>query len=81
MSLPKLKHLVNTWGIRLILVSFLAVFSLSCKSDSDPVSSGSDGGNESGTRIGAVCNDGTTTDATGSGACSHHGGVKYWLYR
>jgi hypothetical protein len=81
MSLAKLKHLVKTLGARLIVLTFLVVFSLSCKSDSDPVSSGSDGGNGSGTRIGAVCNDGTTTDATGSGACSHHGGVKYWLYR
>lgn len=32
------------------------------------------------TRIGAVCNDGTTSRATGRGACSHHGGVDYWLY-
>ncbi|MCM4160884.1 hypothetical protein FHG64_17840 [Antarcticibacterium flavum] len=31
-------------------------------------------------RVGAVCNDGTTSQATGSGACSHHGGVAYWLY-
>ena len=32
-------------------------------------------------RIGAVCNDGTTSKATGRGACSHHGGVDYWLYQ
>ena len=32
------------------------------------------------TRIGAVCKDGTTSRATGRGACSHHGGVSYWLY-
>ena len=31
-------------------------------------------------RIGAVCNDGTTSTATGSGACSHHGGVSCWQY-
>ena len=31
-------------------------------------------------RIGAVCNDGTLSNATGSGACSHHGGVRYWRY-
>jgi len=30
-------------------------------------------------RIGAICNDGTTSKATGSGACSHHGGVKEWI--
>jgi len=31
-------------------------------------------------RIGAVCKDGTTSKATGSGACSHHGGVSCWQY-
>ncbi|MCM4171832.1 hypothetical protein DHD32_10090 [Arenibacter sp. TNZ] len=31
-------------------------------------------------RIGSVCNDGSTSRATGRGACSHHGGVDYWLY-
>ena len=33
-----------------------------------------------GKRIGAVCEDGSRSTATGSGACSHHGGVDYWLY-
>jgi len=33
-----------------------------------------------GTRRGAVCKDGTSSDATGSGACSRHGGVDHWLY-
>jgi len=31
-------------------------------------------------RVGATCNDGTTSSATGSGACSHHGGVRCWQY-
>jgi hypothetical protein len=31
-------------------------------------------------RTGAVCNDGTTNRAIGSGACSHHGGVLCWQY-
>ena len=30
-------------------------------------------------RTGAVCNDGWVSQATGSGACSWHGGVAYWL--
>ena len=30
-------------------------------------------------RVGAICNDGWESDATGRGACSHHGGVNYWL--
>lgn len=34
----------------------------------------------SGVRTGAVCNDGTTSSATGSGACSHQGGVANWTY-
>jgi len=32
-------------------------------------------------RIGAVCKDGTSSNATGGGACSGHGGVKYWVYK
>ncbi|HZY80607.1 MAG TPA: hypothetical protein VFE50_13870 [Cyclobacteriaceae bacterium] len=32
-------------------------------------------------RIGANCKDGTTSTATGSGACSHHGGVASWKYQ
>lgn len=31
-------------------------------------------------RIGAVCRDGTLSSATGSGACSQHGGVACWRY-
>lgn len=41
------------------------------------------GGTETDTtrhRVGALCNDGTTSTATGSGACSHHGGVQCWQY-
>ena len=34
----------------------------------------------SGGRTGAICNDGWRSSATGSGACSHHGGVDYWTY-
>jgi len=31
-------------------------------------------------RVGCGCCDGTTSKATGRGACSWHGGVQYWLY-
>ena len=31
-------------------------------------------------RVGATCNDGTASTATGSGACSGHGGVRCWRY-
>jgi hypothetical protein len=36
---------------------------------------------ESRQRIGAKCRDGTSSSAIGSGACSHHKGVKYWKYK
>lgn len=32
-------------------------------------------------RTGAVCCDGSHSNATGRGACSHHGGVCQWLYQ
>lgn len=31
-------------------------------------------------RVGARCKDGMISSAIGSGACSHHGGVAYWIY-
>jgi hypothetical protein len=31
-------------------------------------------------RIGAICMDGWRSSSTGSGTCSSHGGVSYWLY-
>ncbi len=30
-------------------------------------------------RVGALCRDGSTSSATGRGACSWHGGVAEWL--
>lgn len=32
-------------------------------------------------RVGASCKDGSSSSATGRGACSHHGGVAYWKTR
>lgn len=32
-----------------------------------------------GERCGAVCSDGSSSNATGSGACSRHGGVDHWV--
>ncbi len=32
-------------------------------------------------RTGAICNDGTRSTATGTGACSTHGGVRSWICR
>ena len=33
-----------------------------------------------GKRVGAICEDGWRSSATGQGACSHHDGVDHWLY-
>jgi hypothetical protein len=65
--------------LKFVLAIAIAVAAFSCQKDGDPVSSSSTA-QTGGVRTGAMCNDGTTTTATGSGACSHHGGVKYWLY-
>jgi hypothetical protein len=32
-------------------------------------------------RVGAICMDGWRSGATGRGACSHHGGVREWVYK
>lgn len=44
-----------------------------------PSSTSSSPSYSSGVRIGAICRDGWRSTATGSGACSWHGGVSYWL--
>jgi hypothetical protein len=31
--------------------------------------------------VGAICSDGWVSPSTGRGTCSHHGGVREWLYR
>ena len=36
-------------------------------------------GPSSGYRSGAICRDGWRSSAPGRGACSHHGGVAYWI--
>lgn len=56
----------------LVLILFLS-FQLSCSENETTSPSGDC------QRTGAICNDGTRSNATGSGACSHHGGVKEWI--
>ena len=57
----------------------LTIFIFLCWIDSLGNSTGSSY-KSSGFRVGAICNDGWRSNATGQGACSHHGGVDYWLY-
>ena len=59
---------------RLLIILTLTVFStVSCGDEGTPC------GASSTKRTGAVCNDGTRSSSTGSGTCSSHGGVDYWL--
>lgn len=63
--MKKLKTLVSS----LLLILFLSALSITSNSiQADPNAH----------RTGAKCCDGTNSKATGRGACSHHGGVKYW---
>lgn len=61
----------------ILTVFFLLSLSLSdCTKEDAPVS---DCQTDQSKRRGAKCKDGTESNATGSGACSGHGGVEYWL--
>lgn len=74
-----MKNYVQTVLYKILrLVIIVSILSFICvMSCSDPVSSDCAPEN----RTGAVCKDGTTSSATGSGACSGHGGVDHWLCR
>ena len=64
-----LKNIIKSlnWNMKKIILCILILLISSCDLGK-------------GKRIGAICNDGWRSYATGQGACSHHGGVDYWLY-
>lgn len=65
---------------RLSLLLFFAFSAITCSKDSGSASPNTtDCQNDQSKRRGARCKDGTESTATGSGACSGHGGVDYWL--
>src|SRR5690606_29647822 len=72
-------------GMKQLLYFFILIFLVvGCSKDEDTSSTNNSSSSapcdQTHTqRVGAKCNDGTTSTATGSGACSHHGGVAYWL--
>ncbi len=57
----------------IIIAIYLAGLVVSCDTLTGPSGDCPNG------RSGAVCKDGTTSSATGSGACSGHGGVDRWI--
>jgi len=70
------KIFLNFFVVLFVTALITAAAITGCKND--PVSSGDCPASE---RTGAICNDGTSSSATGSGACSSHGGVKQWICR
>ena len=59
----------------------IIVFSVMFTDDGQPLKSSTNSNTFSKkVRIGAKCNDGWRSSSRGQGACSHHGGVDYWLY-
>lgn len=54
--------------ISIITIATLFAFT-SCKKEKECID----------VRTGCICNDNTTSNATGSGACAGHGGVKEWV--
>ena len=65
--------------ILLFLILILTIFiSSSCDKCKESGTTHECDNNDS-KRVGCMCNDGTQSTATGSGACSGHGGVDYWL--
>lgn len=59
--------------LRILIFTLLVMTTASCGDDGEPC------GATSSNRTGAICNDGSRSTATGSGACSHHGGVDFWV--
>jgi hypothetical protein len=59
------------------IIGACVLIGCSNSSSSPTAPSGSSG---SRIRTGATCSDGTGSSATGSGACSSHGGVRCWQY-
>lgn len=63
-----------------IIIICLFIFSLGLSNCSnEDTSPPKDCQTDASLRKGARCKDGTTSSATGSGACSGHGGVEYWV--
>jgi hypothetical protein len=65
---------------RIIILLFICMMSIwftKCEKESEGSEYKCDNSNPN--RVGAVCNDGTRSSSVGSGTCSQHGGVDYWL--
>ncbi|KKL78476.1 hypothetical protein LCGC14_2024460 [marine sediment metagenome] len=70
-----MKH-IRLWTFMVAAALMLSLNTIGCSKDNSSTAP-----TEGRQRIGAVCNDGTQSSATGSGACSSHGGVNHWLYK
>lgn len=72
----------NLTGLPIIVVATATFAPPTVTITLPPAPSGSNAvcsGAAPGSRYGAICKDGWRSSSTGSGTCSHHGGVLYWL--
>jgi hypothetical protein len=61
----------------LLVITFC--FMSICFSGCETIDDGYSCDSKSPNRVGAMCNDGTRSNSVGSGTCSSHGGVDYWI--
>lgn len=73
-----MKRCANLTILFLLTLTFSACKTLDSPNEPTSSSTSTSGDCPNG-RSGAICNDGTSSSATGSGACSSHGGVNYWI--
>lgn len=67
-----LVSVLGVWGLPRIIDGFSSIETNTCKCYEK---------SKYKVRVGATCNDGWRSNATGRGACSHHGGVNEWVYK
>jgi len=81
---PKVIRFVNKFKYLIIAISIAGIFSIPrIIKGLTPVETLTEQIHEKSKykyRTGATCRDGTHSNAKGSGACSHHGGVDEWIY-
>ncbi len=63
----------RSWRVLLAVVALVVALSASVVAATTGIAAAQ-------ARTGAICMDGWRSYSTGSGTCSHHGGVDYWLY-
>ena len=69
--------MTKKWNKMRVIYLFLITLSIGLSSCTKESEYSCDAGDSN--IVGARCDDGTRSSATGQGACSGHGGVDYWI--